>query len=108
MGRREDDYTFVVDTTGLAPQAWATKSGYPHSVEAKVQERFHRSTKHDLALTITMADPKLYTKRFSIGETHFGWVLNQVIDAFTCIPSEQQLYLEEMGDPEGDPTLLAK
>lgn len=108
VGRWEDDYTFVVDTTGLAPQAWATKSGYPHSVEAKVQERFHRSTKHDLSLTITMDDPKLYTKPFSIGETHFRWVPNQMIDDFTCIPSEQQLYLKEMGDPAGDPTLLKK
>jgi hypothetical protein len=105
VGHWEDDYTFVVDTTGLAPQTWATKSGYPHSVEAHVQERFHRSSKHDLSVTITMDDPKLYTKPFSIGETHFRWVPNQQIDDFTCIPSEVQQYLKEMGDPAGDPTV---
>ena len=64
VGHWEDDYTFVVDTTGLAPETWATKSGYPHSVDAHVQERFHRDSKNDLTLNITMDDPKLYTKPF--------------------------------------------
>ena len=36
VGRWEDDYTFVVDTTGMAPETWATRAGYPHSVEARV------------------------------------------------------------------------
>ena len=74
VGHWEDDYTFVVETTGLAPETWATKSGYPHSVDAHVQERFHRDSKNDLTLTITMDDPKLYTKPFVIGDAHFRWV----------------------------------
>jgi len=101
IGRWEDDYTFVVETTGLTPETWATKSGYPHSVDAHVVERFHRSSKHDLSLNITMTDPKLYTQPFFLGEVYFRWVPNQQIDDFTCIPSEQQLYLKEMGDPAG-------
>lgn len=101
IGRWEDDYTFVVETTGLAPETWATKSGYPHSVEAHVVERFHRSTHNDLSLNITMTDPKLYTQPFFLGEVYFRWVPNQQLDDFTCIPSEQQLYLKEMGDPAG-------
>src|SRR5258707_794117 len=91
IGRWEDDYTFVVDTTGLAPETWATKSGYPHSVDAHVVERFHRSSKNDLSLSITMTDPKIYTAPFSMGEVYFRWVPNQQLDDFTCIPSEQQL-----------------
>jgi hypothetical protein len=101
IGRWEDDYTFVVETTGLAPETWSTKSGYPHTVDAHVTERFHRSSKHDLSLTLTMTDPKLYTQPFFLGEVHFRWVPNQQIDDFTCIPSEVQLYLKEMGDPAG-------
>jgi hypothetical protein len=105
VGRWEDDYTFVVDTTGLAPNTWATNSGYPHSVEAHVQERFHRDSRNDLTLTITMDDPKLYTQPFYLGDVHFRWIPNQQLDDYTCIPSEVQLYLKEMGDPAGsDPT----
>ena len=101
IGHWEDDYTFVVDTTGLVPETWATKSGYPHSVDAHVQERFHRDSKNDLTLTLTMDDPKLYTKPFPLGDVHFRWIPNQLFDDFTCIPSEQQRYLKEMGDPAG-------
>ena len=103
-GRWEDDYTFVVDTTGLAPETWASRSGYPHSVDAHVQERFHRDSKNDLTLTLTMDDPKLYTRQLPLGEVHFRWIPNQLFDDFTCIPSEVQTYLKEMGDPAGDPT----
>ena len=107
IGRWEDDYTFVVDTTGLAPETWASRSGYPHSVDAHVQERFHRDSKNDLTLTITMDDPKLYTKQLPLGEVHFRWIPNQQLDDFTCIPSELQRYLKELGDPAGDPTKLS-
>ena len=101
IGRWEDDYTFVIETTGLVPETWATKSGYPHSVDAKVTERFHRDSKNDLTHTMTMEDPKLYTAPFFLGEIHFRWIPNQVLDDFTCIPSEQVKYLSEMGDPAG-------
>ena len=101
IGRWEDDYTFVVDTTGLVPETWATRSGYPHSVDAHVQERFHRDSKNDLSLSITMTDPKLYTAPFSMGEVYFRWIPNQQLDDFTCIPSEQVTYLKELGDPAG-------
>jgi hypothetical protein len=52
-----------------------------------------------------MDDPKLYTKPFYIGDVHFRWIPNQQLDDFTCIPSELQQYLKEMGDPAGsDPS----
>ena len=101
VGRWVDDYTFAVDTTGLAPETWLTKSGYPHSVDAVVHERFHRDTHNDLTLTMTMDDPKLYTGQFFLGEMHFRWIPSQVLDEFTCIPSQVQEYLKELGDPAG-------
>ena len=101
VGRWEDDYTFVVETTGMAPETWVARSGYPHSVEARVQERFHRDSKNDLTLTMTMDDPKLYTRTFFLGEDHFRWIPNQNLYDFTCIPSSVQQYIKEMGDPAG-------
>jgi hypothetical protein len=101
VGRWEDDYTFVVDTTGLDPDTWTTKNGYPHTIDAHIQERFHRDSKNDLTLTLTMDDPKLYTKQFDLGQEHFRWIPNQMLDDFTCIPSQVQEYLKEMGDPAG-------
>ena len=101
VGRWEDDSTFVAETTGLVPETWAHESGLPHTIMARVTERFHRSSKHDLTVALTMNDPQLYSKPFSLGEVHFRWIPNQLFDDFTCIPSEVQRYLKEMADPAG-------
>jgi hypothetical protein len=104
VGRWEDDYTFVVETTGLEPGTWATESGYPHSIDARVTERFHRSSRNDLTLTMTMDDPKLYTRPLRLGEVYFRWIPSQTFFEFTCTPSSVQRYLKEMADPAGNPS----
>jgi hypothetical protein len=105
VGHWEDDYTLVVDTTGLDERSWATKSGYPHSVDAHVQERFTRLDHNDLKLTVALDDPKMYTKPFFIGTVYFRWVPNQQINEWFCVPSEVLEYLKTMGDPAGsDPS----
>jgi hypothetical protein len=103
IGRWEDDYTFVVETTGVAAETWATEGGYPHSVDARVTERFQRKSKNDLTLTMTMDDPKLYTRPVSLGVVHFRWIPSQTFFDFTCIPSTVQRYLKEMAEPSGTP-----
>jgi hypothetical protein len=102
VGRWEDDYTFVAETTGMAPETWATEAGHPHSVEARVTERFHRSSKNDLTLTTTMDDPTLYTRPLKLGEVYFRWIPSQTFFNTTCIPSSLQRYLKEMADPAGN------
>ena len=104
VGRWEDDYTFVVETTGMDPETWATESGYPHSVDARVTERFQRKSKNDLTLTTTMDDPKLYTRPLRLGEVYFRWIPSQTFFNTTCIPSSLQRYLKEMADPAGNPS----
>ena len=101
VGRWEDDYTFVVETTGLVPDTWVSRAGYPHSVDARIVERFHRKSRNDMTLTMTMHDPKLYTGPFPLGDAQFRWIPNQVLYDFTCIPSLTQRYIKEMGDPAG-------
>jgi hypothetical protein len=104
VGRWEDDYTFVVETTGMDPDTWATESGYPHSVDARVTERFQRKSKNDLTLTTTMDDPRLYTRPVRLGEVYFRWIPSQTFFSTTCIPSSLQRYLKEMADPAGNPS----
>jgi hypothetical protein len=99
VGRWEDDFTFVAETTGMAAETWATEGGYPHSVDARVTERFHRSSKNDMSLTMTMDDPKLYTRPLKLGVVNFRWIPSQTFFDFTCIPSSVQQYLKEVADP---------
>jgi hypothetical protein len=101
VGHWEDDYNFVVQTTGLDDGTWTTKNGYPHSIDAVVTERYTRVSKNDLKLSITMEDPTIYTKPFVIGTSNFRWIPNQALDEFSCIPSQVQEYIQQMGDPAG-------
>jgi hypothetical protein len=103
VGRWESDNTLVVETTGLDDRTWVNESGYPHSTDAHVQERFTRTTHNDLELTLTIDDPKLYTKPFSLGTEYFRWVPNQILEERLCVPSQVIEYLKAVGDPAGKP-----
>jgi hypothetical protein len=101
VGHWESDNVLVVDTTGLDESTWLNEAGYPHSIDAHVQERFTRLDHNDLQLTLTIDDPKLYTKPFSLGTEYFKWVPNQILEERLCVPSEVIEYLKAVGDPAG-------
>ena len=62
VGHWADDYTFVVNSMGTDERTWLDNAGNPHSGEMKVEERYHRANKNTLELTVTIDDPKAYTK----------------------------------------------
>ncbi len=62
VGKWTDDYTFVVDTVGLDERTWIDNVGRPHSDQLKVEETWHRVNHDLLELTMTITDPKMYTK----------------------------------------------
>lgn len=101
VGHWEDDQTLVIDTTGLDERTWVSGAGYPHTMNAHIEERYTRPDHNDLTLAVTVDDPKVYTKPFSLGTHQFRWIPNQEIDEKLCVPSEVQEYLQSMGDPAG-------
>jgi hypothetical protein len=62
VGKWVDDYTFVVDTVGLDERTWIDNVGRPHSDQLKVEETWHRVNHDLLEVTMTITDPKMYTK----------------------------------------------
>ena len=101
VGHWETDNTLVVDTTGLDDRSWLDRDGHPHTVQAHLQERFTRTDHNNLQVTITVDDPTIYSKPFSMGTIYFKWVPNQIFDEKLCIPSETIEYLKSVGDPAG-------
>jgi hypothetical protein len=61
VGRWDGD-TLVVDTAGFNDLGWLDSRGTGHSEEMRVEERFRRRDYGHLELTITMTDPKTFTK----------------------------------------------
>jgi len=62
VGKWADDNTLVVETTGLDERTWIDHAGRPHSDALRVEERFHRVDRDHLQLSVTIDDPKMYTK----------------------------------------------
>jgi hypothetical protein len=100
IGKWEDDFTFVVTTVGTDARTWVDKAGRPHTEDLKVEERFHRVDSDHLELTVTIDDPKMYTKpwvamdKFPMKRLPDDFDVREMI----CSPSESAAYNQAIGD----------
>jgi len=62
VGHWADDYTFVVQTTGMLPKTWVDHAGRPHSDKLVVDETYHRVTRDTIEYTMKITDPVMYTE----------------------------------------------
>jgi len=62
IGRWRDDYTFVVETSGTDARTWLDNAGRPHTEDMRVEEIFHRVNRDRMELSMTIDDPKVYSK----------------------------------------------
>jgi hypothetical protein len=65
VGRWDGD-TLVVDAIGFNDKSWLDTTGHPHSEEMRLQERFHRRDFGHMELSVTVNDPKMYTRPFTV------------------------------------------
>jgi hypothetical protein len=101
VGKWEDDYTFVVQTSGIDERTWIDRAGRPHSSDLRVEERFHRVDHDHLELTVTINDPKMYTKpwvaldrlRFDLQTPNFD------VREMLCSPTDLAEYNKLIGNP---------
>ena len=68
VGRWEGD-TLVVDVGGFNDRGWLDSMGHPRSEALRIQERFHRRDFGHMDLTVTIDDPVMYTKPFTVKAT---------------------------------------
>jgi hypothetical protein len=99
VGHWVDDYTFVVNTVGTDERTWLDNAGHPHSGELRVEERYRRVSHNNLEMTMTIDDPKTYTKPFVITKANFTWIPEQDFEEEICAPSEQAEYLKLIANP---------
>jgi hypothetical protein len=67
VGRWEGD-TLVVETTGFNGKLWLDQVGHPSTDALHVTERFRRLNVGQMELTITIDDPKAYTRPWTVVE----------------------------------------
>lgn len=101
VGKWADDDTFVVETAGTDERTWVDRAGRPHSADLLVEERFHRVDHDNLELTVTINDPKMYTKPW-VALDRLPFKLrpdNFDVREMICSPSEFAEYNKVIGNP---------
>jgi hypothetical protein len=101
VGHWEGDYTLVIDTTGFDERPWLDEDGHPRSSSAHIQERYTRTDQYNMQLTVTVDDPKFYTKPFQFLKANFYWMKEQEFQETFCIPSEGIEYRDTLAQPSG-------
>jgi hypothetical protein len=101
VGKWADDTTFVVETVGLDERTWLDNNGNPHGADLRVEEKFRLLGYNALELTVTIDDPKIYTKPW-IGVDKM--ILNRLpanydIMEMICAPTEAERYRKEFEIP---------
>jgi hypothetical protein len=80
--------TLVVQTSGFRDGLWLDTSGSPMSDAAKMTERFRRPTLGTLEIEITVDDPKVYTRPWTISMRQRLEADTELIDEF-CLENEK-------------------
>lgn len=101
VGVWQDDYNFVVDTVGMDERTWLDNVGRPHSDALHVVERFHRVNRDLLELTVTIDDPKMYTKPWVPADKLTLHLLPADFDMgeMICSPTEMLEYKKLVANP---------
>jgi len=99
VGHWDGDNTLVIDTTGSDDSEWLDPRGYPHSLQGVFEERYTRVDHNHLEMTVTVDDPKIYTKPFVLGTSKFVWVPSQESEEQICVPSEAISYVNLISIP---------
>jgi hypothetical protein len=64
---RWDGDTLVVDTAGFNDKSWLDGAAHRHSESMHTQERYHRLDFGHMDITVTIDDPKMFTRAFTVG-----------------------------------------
>jgi len=101
VGKWVDDTTLVVQTWGTDERTWVDRAGRPHSADLRVEERFHRVDNDHLELSVTIDDPKMYTKPWvPLDKLRFTMLAPDYDPReMMCSPSELEEYNKLIGDP---------
>jgi hypothetical protein len=96
VGRYEGD-TLVIDTIGFNDKTWLDHTGHPHSDALHVVERLRRAEQNTLELSVSVEDPKAYTKSFS-GKKYFVSTSSPMGEAI-CVYSEMDSFQKSVIEP---------
>ena len=104
VGRWVDDFTFVGESNGFDDRSWLDNAGRPHSDAMRVVETYRRVDADHMEKTITIDDPKYYTRPW-VALDKLPYRLQSAsleIPEQECVPSETAKYNQLFANPAAD------
>ena len=99
VGHWEGD-TLVVTTTALDERAWLDEWGTPFSGDAKIEERWKRAAADKVEFTITVNDPKYYSKAWTSDPKVLSADKEDLLEVIFA-PMDEQVFNQRIRDPAG-------
>jgi hypothetical protein len=99
IGHWQDDYTFVVESSGFNEKTWLTPAGYPHTEEMHITERYQRVDHDTFLYNITVVDPKAYAKPIEGRHVTFKLKSHVEIEELPCVWSEENAFTKRIREP---------
>jgi len=94
--------TLVVDSMGLDERTWLDNLGHPHTSDMRVQERYTRTDRNTLTMSVTITDPAFYAQPIASGVISFRLNPEKTeedkLETF-CVPSEEEAFNKGIRDP---------
>jgi hypothetical protein len=97
VGKWEGD-TLVVDAAGFNDKNWLDIAGHPHSEDMHIQERFHRRDFGHMDLSVSIDDPKMYTRSFTVKVTEVLVPDGDVLEMVCNENEKDRTHLEKNGN----------
>jgi hypothetical protein len=88
-GRWNGD-TLVIDTVGFNDKTRLDAMGHPHSEALHLTERYHRRDFGHMDVEVTIDDPKMYTRPFTIKYTELLQPDTDILE-YVCEENEKDL-----------------
>ena len=99
VGHWEGDYTLVVESTGFNDKTWLGPTGFPHSEEMRVTERYHRIDHDTILYDMTVTDPMAYTKPIVAPQRTMKLKPREEIEEQPCVWSLENEFAKRIREP---------
>jgi hypothetical protein len=103
VGHWEGD-TLIVDSEGYDGRTWLDGNGFPHSEDMKLHEVYRHPDAMTLEITMTLDDPKAYTKPWVGNKQTYHLALPKgltVMNEYYCVPAEEEAFNRGVRNPAG-------
>ena len=99
FGHWEGDNTLVVESRGFNEKTWLGPTGFPHSEDMRVTERYHRVDHDTILYDMTVSDPAAYTKPIVAPQRTLKLKPREEISEQPCVWSQENEFAERIRNP---------